>query len=122
MSELGKKQWLIPDMFWPMADRGEYLIHEGICVVNANKEDCEIEIDFIYADRDPICGYKTVCPGMRTNHIRTDDVIVNGEHLPRGAAYAAVLRCSVPVVVQYTRVDTTQSDLALMTTMAYGVE
>ncbi len=121
MSEMGKKVWMIPDMFWPVEDNGVYLSHEGICVVNANQEDCEIEIDFLYADRDPICGYKAVCPAMRTNHIRTDEVVVNGEHLPRGAAYAAVLRCSVPVVVQYTRVDTTQKELALMTTMAYGI-
>ena len=122
MSELGKKQWIIPDMFWPVKDNCEYQSHEGICVVNANNEDCEVEIDFLYADRDPICGYKTVCKGMRTNHIRTDEVMANGEHLPRGTAYAAVIRCSVPVVVQYTRVDTTQSELSLMTTMAYGVE
>ena len=95
MSELGKKQWIIPDMFWPVKDNGEYQSHEGICVVNANNEDCEVEIDFLYADRDPICGYKTVCKGMRTNHIRTDEVMANGEHLPRGTAYAAVIRCSV---------------------------
>ena len=122
MNSFGKKQWLIPDMFWPVKDNGDYLSHEGICVVNASDVDCEIDIEFLYADRDPICGYKAVCPAKRTNHIRTDEIIVNGEHLPKGVGYAAVLRCSVPVVVQYTRVDTTQSELSLMTTMAYGVD
>ena len=122
MSEFGKKQWLIPDMCWPAADNGVYLSHEGICVVNLNDEDCEIEIDFLYSDRDPICGFKAVCPAMRTNHIRSDEIRVNGEPLPRGVGYAAVLRCSVPVVVQYTRGDTTQSELSLMTTMAYGID
>ena len=122
MSVFGKKNWLIPDMFWPVKDFGDYLSHEGICVVNASEEDCEIEIDFLYADREPICGYKAFCGAKRTNHIRTDEIIVNDEHLPKGVGYAAVLRCSVPVVVQYTRVDTTQSELALMTTMAYGAD
>jgi len=122
MSEFGKKQWLIPDMFWPVKDQGEYLAHEGICVVNANDEDCEIEIDFIYTDRDPIRGFKTVCPAWRTNHIRTDEICVNGEPLPRGVGYAAIVRCSVPAAVQYTRVDVTQPALTLMTTMAYPVD
>lgn len=119
---IGKKQWVIPDMCWPAKDVGEYLSHEGICIVNPSDRDCELEIDFLFADRDPILNYKALCPAMRTNHIRTDEVVINGQHLPRGVAYAAVIRCSVPVVVQYTRVDTTQSELALMTTMAYGVD
>ena len=121
MSEFGKKEWLIPDMCWPARDFGDYLSHEGICVVNVTDEDCEILIDFYYSDREPIIGYKAECGARRTNHIRTDEIIVNGEHLPRGVGYAAMLHCSVPVVVQYTRVDTTQSELSLMTTMAYGV-
>ena len=122
MSEFGKKQWLIPDLYLPekTSPNGDYLSHEAICVVNVSDQDCEIEVDFIYADRDPILGYKTVCPSMRTNHIRLDNVKVNGEPLPKGVGYAAYVRCSVPAVVQYTRVDTTQSDLALMTTIAYG--
>ena len=122
MAEFGKKQWLIPDMFWPVKDQGEYQAHEGICVVNANDEDCEIEIDFIYSDRDPIRGYKTVCPAWRTIHIRTDEVFINHHPIPRGVGYAAVVRCSVPVAVQYTRVDVTQPALALMTTMAFPVD
>ena len=123
MGDFGKKTWLIPDMYWPKTDQGEYAAHEGICVVNPNDEDCEIEIDFLYSDRDPIRGYKTVCPAWRTIHIRTDEININNfGPLPRGVGYAVIIRCSVPAAVQYTRVDVTQPALALMTTMAFPVD
>ena len=122
MEGLGKKTWLIPDMFWPIKDNGDYVAHEGICVVNPNDEDCEIEMDFLYTDMDPVRGYKTICPSWRTVNIRTDEININGQGLARGVGYAAIVRCSVPVAVQYTRVDVTQPELALMTTMAFPVD
>ena len=126
MSSFGKKQWLIPDMYWPenTAPDGVYVSHEAICVINASDQDCEIEIDFLFEKREPICGVKAVCSAMRTNHIRLDQLKnSDGDPLiPRGVGYAAVVRCSIPAAVQYTRVDTSQPELALMSTMAFPVD
>jgi len=36
--------------------------------------------------------------------------------------YALLIESDTPVVAQYSRLDTTQKELALMTTMAYPVE
>ena len=43
----------------------------------------------------------------------------NGETVPRGVPYAVLVKSNVPVVVQYSRCDTTQPELAFMAVMAY---
>jgi len=39
--------------------------------------------------------------------------------VPVGTPYAIKVESNIPVVVQHTRLDTTQEAMALMTTMAY---
>lgn len=115
-----KKEWYIPDMYWPETDQGDYVSHEAICVLNPGDADCVVNIELYFEDRDPVKCMTQVCPAGRTVHIRIDMLkTCSGDSIPRGVGYAGLIRCSVPVVVQYTRVDTTQSPLALMTTMAY---
>ncbi len=121
---IGEKLWIIPDMYWPLiTSQGSYVSHESICVLNPSDTDCEITINLYFEDREPIRGLKVLCKAERTHHVRMDGLLDHtGRHLPRGVPYAAVVECSVPVVVQYTRVDTTQSENALMTTMAFPVK
>ncbi len=122
MKKLGKNTWLIPDMYWPeITSKGHYVSHESICVLNLSKKDAKIAIDLFFEDRAPIKGLKSSCGIQRTHHIRMDALKnASGElAVPRGVPYAAVVKSSTPIVVQYTRVDTTQKENALMTTMAY---
>jgi len=121
MDSIGKNIWLLPDMYWPeITSRGNYVSHESICVLNTSDEDCNIEIDLYYEDRPPIYGLLSKCAAKRTMHIRMDKLRdENGHRIPRGVPYAGVVRCSIPAVVQYTRVDTTQSENALMTTLGF---
>lgn len=123
MSSFGKTLWLIPDMYWPQVTSGEfYVSHESVCVLNTTETDCSVSFTFYYEDREPVTGCTAVCPARRTHHIRMDKMLdATGRPLSQGIPYAAVVECSVPVVVQYTRVDTTQQANALMTTMAYSI-
>jgi hypothetical protein len=47
------------------------------------------------------------------------DQITNtqGEHVPVDTPYAVEIRCSHPVKIQYSRVDTSQSEMAVATTI-----
>ena len=119
----GKQQWALPDLYWPAADNGcDYVSHEAICVLNTSGLTADIRLTLFYEDREPINISGLSCPPMRTNHIRMDKLRDSrGNPLPRGVGYSAVLCATAPVIVQYTRVDTTQPALALMTTMAYGI-
>ena len=116
----GKTEWYIPDMYWPGTDLGEYKSHEAICVLNTSLEDCIVNITLYFSDQEPIECETVVCPAKRTNHIRTDILrTIDGAALPRGIGYAGYVKCSVPAIVQYTRVDTTKQEFSLMTTMCY---
>ena len=121
MNNIGKKLWLIPDMYWPETDHGVYISHEAVCVLNISEYIAQIRILLFFEDRPPIELQPCSCNPMRTKHIRMDQMKdVQGNPLPKGTAYSAMIQSDTPVIAQYTRVDTTQQELALMAVMAYG--
>jgi len=124
MAPEGAKVWLIPDgyMATPPNDGKPYQSHEAICVMNTGKEDAHLLIDFYFENRPPITDVPVTVMGERTFHIRLDKPEhLNSVVLPRDVPYAMRVRSDVPVVVQHSRLDTTQSNMALMTTIAYAV-
>lgn len=109
---------LLPDCYWPSSKNGSYVSHESICVLNVTDRPAHIKITLYFEDRDPIRGFSVTVGPERTSHIRMDkQVSETGETVPMDTPYAALVESDVDVAVQYTRVDTTQSELALMTTM-----
>jgi hypothetical protein len=118
MSE-GAKVWLIPDGFIPEESSGAQESHEAICVLNTSAEEARLSISFYFEDRDPVKDAEAVVPPERTRHLRTDRI--DGVELPRGVPYAIRVESSVPVVVQCSRMDTTQAALSLMSAMAHPV-
>ena len=118
---MNHQKWYIPDMYWPEVTSGDqYVSHESICVLNTDCENASIQLTLYYEDRAPIGPIDCACPARRTHHIRMDKLTLSdGGNIPRGVPYAAVIESSVPVTVQYTRVDTTQPELALMSAMAF---
>jgi hypothetical protein len=43
-------------------------------------------------------------------------------NIPRDTPYAILVESSEPIVVQYSRLDTSAVEMALMTTIAYPVD
>lgn len=116
----GSKTWFIPDGFYPPISNGVYPSHEAICVLNTGDADANIQITLYFEDRDKLEGFTAVCKAERTNHIRLDKIKNRqGEGVPSGVPYAMMITSDVDVIVQYSRMDTTQAEMALMTTMAY---
>lgn len=116
----GKCEWLIPDAFFPVKDNGDYVSHEAICILNTT--DCDAVVDFTlyFEDREPMDGFFATCGARRTHHVRMDRIkSKSNEAVPRGVPYAVYVKSNVPVVVQYSRCDTTQPELAFMGVMAY---
>jgi hypothetical protein len=118
----GSKTWFVPDAYYPVYSNGVFPSHEAICVLNTGKEDANIEITLYFEDRDAMEGFKAVCQAQRTNHIRMDKLKnVDGNGVPQGVPYAMMVRSDVDVIVQYSRMDTTQAEMALMSVIAYPV-
>jgi len=119
MSE-GAHTWLIPDAYIPTRSTGDLPSHEAICVLNTQSSDARLDLSFFFEDRDPITGVGAVVRGERTSHIRTDDPeALGGVELPKGVPFAIRVRSDVPVAVQYSRLDSSQEALALMTTLGH---
>jgi hypothetical protein len=119
----GKKTWLIPDAFLNSKSKNESISHEAICVINTSDVDAEIALTLFYEDRDKVTDFSSFCGAGRTHHIRLDKIrSKKGEMIPRDTPYAILVESNVEIVVQYSRLDTSEVEMALMTTIAYPVE
>lgn len=122
MKTYGKKTWLIPDCFLDPVSNGQ-ISHEAVCVINNSPEDAVINFTLFFEDREADTSFSSVCKSMRTHHIRLDKLRNDaGAEIPRGIPYAMLVESSTPIVVQYSRLDTAQPELALMTTIPYGID
>lgn len=119
----GQKRWIIPDGFLPTKSTGDQVSHEAVCVLNLSAEDADIQLFFYFEDREPMEQFFAQCGARRTHHIRLDRLLDrSGAQVPRGVPYAVVVQSSAPIVVQHSRLDTSQEALALFTTMAYAAD
>ena len=117
----GKKTWLIPDAFYNSHSNGQ-TSHESVCVLNTSDKDAVISMTLYFEDRDKMAGFDAMCLAGRTHHIRMDKLVSkSGETVPMDTPYAILVESSIEVVVQYSRLDTSQAEMALMTTVAYPV-
>ncbi len=57
-------------------------------------------------------------PALRMDQLKKDGAAV----IDRGVPYALVITADEPIVVQMSRLDTTQPNMAFLSTMAYPVE
>ena len=121
---LGKKTWLVPDCYWPeITTEGHYVSHEAICVLNTGDEDATVHITLFFEDREPLDNFYAKCGARRTHHIRMDKLLdTAGAHIPMGTPYAALVESNVAIVAQYSRIDTTQVNETLATTIAYALD
>ncbi len=118
----GALVWLIPDAYLPPAGEGRLKGHESLCLLNTGTETADIRLDFYFEDRPPIKDVPVRLAGERCWHLRLDDPAnLGGIELPREVCYAIRVRSTVPIVVQHSRMDVTQPNLALFTTMGWPV-
>ena len=81
-------------------------------------EEAHVELTLYYADREPVGPYRFAISAKRVQHFRFNN-LTDPEPVPRGTTYASVFESDVPVVIQFTRLDSRQAENALMTTLAY---
>lgn len=121
---IGHQTWAIPEGFLPESSTGpepEMKSHETMCILNTASEDAQVRVTIYFVDRAPLGPYEITVPAQRTRHVRFNE-LDNPERIPRGTDFASVIESSVPVVVQHTRLDSRQSENALLSTMAFAQE
>jgi hypothetical protein len=120
---IGRTAWAIAEGYIPPASTGttrELTSHETVCILNAADRDAHVEIVVYFADRDPAGPYKFTVGARRTRHLRFND-FKDPQPVPVNTDFSSVIVSDVPVVVQHTRLDSRQAELALLSTMAFPV-
>lgn len=121
MDALGRTTWVIPEGHIPSGSTGEgpaLESHETACLLNTSDRDAQVEITLFFSDREPVGPFRVTVPARRTVHQRFND-LTDPEEVPRDTDYASVITSDVPVVVQHSRLDSRQPELALLSTMAW---
>lgn len=120
---LGHRLWAIAEGHIPSASQhaasADLASHETACLLNTNDTDASVSVTVYFADREPVGPYRVKVPARRTLHLRFND-LDDPEPIPRDTDYASVIASDVPIVVQHTRLDSRDSALALITTLAYA--
>ena len=122
-SHLGRSVWAIAEGYIPADSHGPapaMISHETACLLNTHDRDAHVLITIYFSDRDPMGPYEATVPAHRTLHVRFND-LREPSPIPRGVDYASVIESDVPIVVQHTRLDTRQSEAALLSTLAYAL-
>lgn len=121
MSNIGKKNWIIPDCELPMPGEGVLKGHESVIVVNDTDKDATIQVTLFFVDKD--C-YEDITWTVGSKKVRcfrmnnTDDMC--GYVVPFDTQYAMKLNSDTEIVVQYGRLDNRQTNLAYYTTLGYS--
>ncbi len=118
---VGKKVWLIPDCELPEPGEGVAKGHESVIVVNDSNENAEIAVKLFFTDKKPYEEIKWMVKADRVRCFRMnrpEDMC--GFEVPLCTQYAMKLTSTQEIVVQYGRLDNTQSNLAFYTTLGYA--
>lgn len=122
MPEIGHKLWAIAEGYIPggsVSQDHALVSHEAVCLLNAGDREANIEITLYFVDRGPAGPYRVSLGAQRTLHLRFND-LEDPEPVPRDISYASVIKSSVPIVVQHTRLDSRHPNIALLSTIAYA--
>jgi hypothetical protein len=119
---MGKRRWAIAEGYLPPGSTGpapQMISHETVCLLNTGAQDAHVEFTLYFADRDPVGSYRVVVQARRTRHVRFNE-LDDPETVPVDTDFASLIESDQPVVVQHTRLDSRQAELALRSTVAYA--
>jgi hypothetical protein len=119
---IGAQRWAIAEGYIPGASTGDGRAmesHETACLLNAGTAHACVTLTLYFADRPPAGPYRVEVPPQRTLHLRFND-LDDPEPVPRDTDYACVIESDTPIVVQHTRLDSRQAELALLSTIAFA--
>jgi hypothetical protein len=119
---IGRRRWAIAEGYIPSGSTGprpQMESHETVCILNAGERDAHVKLHIYFKDRPPAGPYLVTVGSQRTLHQRFNE-LREPEPIPRDTDYSCVIESDVPIVCQHTRLDSRQSENALLTTIAYA--
>lgn len=124
MKAYGKLDWAIAVGRIPFLSKGkepEFTSHDKIAILNTSNEEALIEITMFYEDEQPCGNYSISVQARRIRKIRFNDLI-DPVAIRMERNYGCYIKSDVPVVVQFSRMNTGAKANAEMAALAFPVE
>jgi len=97
--------------------------HEALMLLNPNPTLATVNLDIYFEDKDPVKDIAVKVGAERVKTLRLDHPDeIGGLRIPPLTQYSIRVRSDVPIVAQFGRVDTTQTNLAYYGCMGYWAE
>lgn len=122
MRAIGKRRWTIAGGRIPLESNGpepEFTSRDEIAVLNCCDSPAKLRIHIHYADRPAVGPYEVEAAARRVRRIRFNDLIFP-EALPLDEDFGAVIDADIPVVVQFTRLDSGTASRIAVAAAAYA--
>lgn len=117
----GSRLWVFPDCELPPAGEWPLKGHESVIVLNLDRDVAHLTFTLYFTDCDPVTDIRLTVEGERVRCLRLDNPDdLGGFVVPRETQYALKLESDVPVIVQYGRLDTRQTNMAFYATTGYN--
>lgn len=124
MKAYGKLDWAFSAGRIPFQSNGkepDFISHEKIAILNTSEEEAKIELFIFYEDEEPSEKYEIELQPKRLRKVRFNDLI-DPYPIRLERNYSCYIKSNVPVVVQFSRMDTGAAANANMGTMAFPAE
>ena len=124
VNSIGKTRWAIAGGHIPLSSTGpepELTSHDKLCLLNTNDREAQVEITILYADHEPVGPYPLTVKARRARHVRFNDLI-NPEAMPLDTDYASLITSNLPIVVQFSRLNSGQAENAVLGAMAFPAD
>lgn len=117
----GARTWYFPDGYLPESSTsGTMEAHEALMLFNSGNADVEVLLDIYYSDSVPDKDIPVHVPAETVQALRLDHPDdIGGVQLRPLTQYALRVRADKPIVAQFGRVDTTQSNMSYYGAMGY---
>ena len=121
MDPIGKRLWAIAGGNIPLETNGiepAFTSRDTISILNVNDRDARLKLSVYFENEEPIEPYHIVVKAERVCRIWFNDLI---DPLPLNLnkPFSCVIRSDIPVVVQFSRMDTSSASTAITGTIAF---
>ena len=118
----GKKNWVFCDGYLPPhGDNPEFEGHEALMLTNLGNKTANVELVFVFEDKDPVDGICYTLDPMRTTCIRLDKPLgEKGFMLGESVQYTVWVKSSTPICACFGRLDVRQTNMAYYSVEGYS--
>jgi hypothetical protein len=114
MAQGGAQIWYFPDGYLPeKSGEGAMEAHEALMLLNTNNHPAQVRLDVYFEDKAPVKDIAVLVEAERIRTLRLDlPDHIGGLAIPPLTQYSIRVRSDVPIVAQFGRLDTTQTNMA----------